>query len=86
MQVLTNSCTFLHNTPTTEQQNSTKQIFEAAGVQGTKLTHHRTHALQQLGFLGLMPHQINTLTNHLLDKQNRAYGSAAEYQVSKKCM
>ncbi len=29
-----------------------------------------------------MPYQINTLTNHILEKQLSAYGSEAEWEVS----
>jgi hypothetical protein len=29
-----------------------------------------------------MPYQVNTLTNHILDKQHSAYQSQAEWQVS----
>jgi len=32
--------------------------------------------------MGLMPYQINTLTNHILEKQLSAYGSEAEWEVS----
>jgi hypothetical protein len=32
-----------------------------------------------------MPYQINTLTNHILEKQLSAYGSEAEWEVSTVC-
>jgi 4-diphosphocytidyl-2C-methyl-D-erythritol kinase len=65
-----------------DASNSTKQIYEATGVQTCKVTHHRTAALQYAGFMGLQPHQINSLTNHILDKQHAAYSSQAEWEVS----
>jgi hypothetical protein len=55
------------------------------GVTTSKVTHHRTGCLQNLGFEGLMPYQINTLTNHILEKQLSAYGSEAEWEVSTVC-
>ena len=63
-------------------KSSTDQIYEKTGVISTKKTHHRTAAIQHAGFLGLFPHQINTLTKYMIDKQNNAYGSVCEYQVS----
>jgi hypothetical protein len=58
-----------------------KEIYKATGVVHSKVTHHRTAALQYAGFNGLAPYQINTLTNHLLDKQHSAYQSQAEWEV-----
>ena len=65
-----------------EASNSTREIFKATGVNSCKLTHHRTSALQYAGFEGLTPTQVNTMTNHLIDKQFSAYGSEAEKMVS----
>ena len=59
-----------------------KQIFAATGVQSCKLTHDRTTSLQYAGFEGLAPFQVNTLTNHMLDKQHSAYQSVTECEVS----
>ena len=64
-----------------EASTSTKQIYEATGVKNSKVTHHRTAALQMAGFQGLRPDQINTLTNHMLDKQHSAYQAQAEWEV-----
>lgn len=66
---------------TTEASSSTKEIYKETGVHTTKVTHHRTAALQWAGFMGLAPWQINTMTNHILDKQHSAYQSQAEWEV-----
>jgi hypothetical protein len=50
-------------------------------VKNCKVTHHRTAALQKAGFMGLTAEQINRLTNHLLEKQFRAYQSQACWEV-----
>ena len=65
-----------------EASNSTREIFKAMGVNSCKVTHHRTSALQYAGFEGLTPPQVNTMTNHLVEKQFSAYGSEAEKMVS----
>jgi hypothetical protein len=65
----------------TEASSSTKEIYRATGVKNSKVTHHRTAALQMAGFMGLRPDQINTLTNHILDKQHSAYQAQAEWEV-----
>lgn len=57
-------------------------IYDKAGIEACKVTHHRTACLQQLGFCGLTPHQINTLTKHVLEKQLKSYGAEAEWVVS----
>ena len=67
-----------------DTSNATKQIMDGCGVKAAKITHHRTAALQYAGFNGLAPWQVNTLTNHTIEKQLKAYQSVAEKQVSKK--
>jgi hypothetical protein len=64
-----------------EASSSTKETHRATGVKNSKVTHHRTAALQMAGFMGLRPDQINTLTNHILDKQHSAYQAQAEWEV-----
>ena len=64
-----------------EASNSTKAIYEGTGVHTTKVTHHRSAAMQNAGFQGLQPHQLNTLTHHLIDKMFSAYGPTAEWEV-----
>lgn len=61
----------------------TVQIYRGAGVECSKITHHRTAAIQDAGFRSLAPWQINTLTNHMQDKQHKSYQSVVEYTVSK---
>lgn len=67
-----------------EASNSTQEVLDATGISSTKLTHHRTAALQYGGFEGLRPDQINTMTHHMIDKQHSAYQSVTEREVSKK--
>jgi hypothetical protein len=59
-----------------------RQIYKATGVINCKITHDRTAAIQYAGAMGLMPHQINSFTNHLLEKMHRAYQSEADREVS----
>jgi hypothetical protein len=66
-----------------QASSSTKEVYKATGVQSCKVTHHRASALQYAKFEGLQqPYQVNTVTNHILDKQHSAYQSEAEWQVS----
>ena len=53
-------------------------IYEATGVVNCKVTHHRTACLQYAGFWGLGPFQVNTMTNHFIEKQHSSYGPVAE--------
>jgi hypothetical protein len=64
-----------------EQKDSFAQIYKGAGVRSCKKTHERTNAIQYGGSRGLAPHQINTFTNHMLDKLNSAYQSEADFEV-----
>jgi hypothetical protein len=62
---------------------SMNEIYRITGVQTSKVAHHHhTGCLQNLGFEGLHPYQINTLTNHILEKQLSVYGSEADWEVS----
>ena len=65
-----------------ETANSTKQIFKATAIESCKVTHLRTNAVQAAGFEGLQPHQINTLTKHMVEKMFSAYQSIVEKEVS----
>ena len=60
-----------------------QQIYDATGIEHCKLTHHRTSALQYAGFNGLNPHQVHTLTKHLIEKIMSAYQSEAEKETLK---
>ena len=64
-----------------ETANSTKQIFKAMAIESCKVTHLRTNAVQAAGFEGLFPHQINTLTKHMVEKMFSAYQSIVEKEV-----
>ena len=66
-----------------ETANATWEIYDATGVVAAKVTHHRTTALQTLGFYDLAPHQTNSLTNHLIEKHFSAYGSEATMETCK---
>ena len=62
-----------------EASNAMKCIFSNLNLDPCKLTHFRTWAVQNGGFLGLRPDQINTMTDHKIEKQMSAYGPVAEY-------
>ena len=68
----------------TEASNSMKAIYEGTGVHTAKVTHHCSASMQNAGFQGLQPHQLNTLTHHLIDKMYSAYGPMAEWEVCTK--
>jgi hypothetical protein len=59
-----------------------RQIYKATGVVNCKVTHDRTTAIQYAGAMGLAPYQINSFTNHLLEKIHRSYQSEADREVS----
>jgi hypothetical protein len=65
-----------------EQKDSFDQTYEGAGVRSCKRIHKRTDATKCGGSRGLAPHQINTFTNHMLDKLNSAYQSEAGFEVN----
>ena len=50
-----------------------KEVYKATGVEGCKLTHNRTYAVQQAGSEGLHPFQINSLTKHSVEKIHKCY-------------
>jgi hypothetical protein len=58
-----------------------RQIYKATGVINCKVTHDRTPAIQYAGANGLAPHQINSFTNHLIEKIHRSYASEADREV-----
>ena len=58
-----------------------ERVFTSTGIDSCKLTHQRTMALQYAGFEGLQPYQVNTMTNHMLEKQHSAYQSVTEKEV-----
>jgi hypothetical protein len=58
-----------------------RQIYRATGVVNCKVTHDRTTAIQYAGAMGLAPYQINSFTNHLLEKIHRSYQSEADREV-----
>lgn len=68
-----------------DASNAAKDVMLGSGVDTCKVTHHRTAALQYAGFYGLAPWQINTMTNHIVEKMFSAYQSVAEYKTNKKC-
>ena len=63
--------------------NAMKTIFGALNLELCKLTHFRTWAVQNGGFRGLRPDQVNTLTDHKTEKQHSAYKPVAEYETSR---
>jgi hypothetical protein len=64
-----------------EQKDASASIYKGAGFRSCKVTHERTNVIQYGGSSGLTPHQINTFTNHMLDKLNSAYQSEADLEV-----
>lgn len=64
-----------------DASSAMKQVYKATGVVNCKLTHDRTAAIQYAGAHGLAPHQINSFTNHLLEKLHRAYQAEADREV-----
>jgi hypothetical protein len=56
-----------------EESGAMKAVYEGTGIEGCKLTHNRTYAVQQGGSEGLAPYQTNTFTKHMSDKSNKAY-------------
>jgi hypothetical protein len=58
-----------------------RQIYKETGVVNCKVTHDRTTAIQYAGAMGLAPHQINSFTNHLLEKIHRSYQSETDKEV-----
>ena len=64
-----------------DASSAMRQIYKKTGVYNCKLTHDRTAAIQYAGAMGLAPHQINSFTNHLLEKIHRAYQAEADREV-----
>ena len=56
-----------------EESDAMKAVYEGTGVEGCKLTHNRTYAVQQGGSEGLAPYEVNSFTKHATDKSNKAY-------------
>ena len=67
----------------TAASKAMKRMFAGTGINSCKVTHQRTMALQYAGFMGLAPFQINTMTNHMLEKQHSAYQSVTERETCK---
>lgn len=77
-------CTCTYTVLIEDSANACKEIYKSTGVKAIKLTHDRTAAIQYAGSEGLAPYQINTFTNHILDKLNSAYQSVSDREVSTK--
>jgi hypothetical protein len=60
-----------------------KDVYKATGVEGCKLTHNRTYAVQQAGSEGLAPYQINSLTKHMLEKLHKSYQAEVDKETCK---
>ena len=64
-----------------DASNAMKAIFDGLNLSTCKVTHFRTWAVQFGGFHGLRPDQINTMTDHRIEKQYSAYGPVAEFNT-----
>jgi hypothetical protein len=60
-----------------------KEVYAATGVEGCKLTHNRTYAVQHAGSEGLAPYQINSLTKHMLEKFHKSYQAEVDKEACK---
>ena len=56
-----------------QESSAMSQVFKATKIDPCKLTHHRTNAVQRAGSESMAPHQISTMTKHVLDKMHQAY-------------
>jgi hypothetical protein len=65
------------------QAKAMLNVFKIASVCNSKLTHHRTQAVQYAGSRGLLPSQINTFTKHMLDKQHSSYQPECDEEAMK---
>jgi hypothetical protein len=59
------------------------EVYKATGVDGCKLTHNRTYAVQQAGSEGLAPYQINSMTKHVTDKMHKCYLAEVDKEACK---
>jgi hypothetical protein len=65
------------------QAKAMSKVFKIAQVENSKLTHHRTQAVQYAGSRGLTSAQINTVTKHMLDKQHSSYQPECDEETMK---
>lgn len=63
-----------------EESNAMRHVLAAAGLDllGSKVTHHRTQAVQYAGSRGLQPWQVCTFTKHITEKFHSAYQPEVE--------
>jgi hypothetical protein len=66
-----------------DESGPMKEVYMATGVEGCKLTHNRTYAVQHAGSEGLAPHQINSFTKHMLEKLHKSYQSEVDKEACK---
>jgi hypothetical protein len=66
-----------------EESNAMKDVCKATGVEGCKITHNRTYAVQMAGSEGLAPHQINSFTKHMLEKFHKSYQAEVDKEACK---
>ena len=56
-----------------QESSAMEQVYKATKIDACKLTHHRTNAVQRAGSESLAPHQISTMTKHVLDHFHKSY-------------
>ena len=66
-----------------EETGPMREVYAATGVEGCKLTHNRTYAVQQAGSEGLAPYQINSFTKHMLEKMHKSYQAEVDKEACK---
>jgi hypothetical protein len=66
-----------------EESNAMKDVRKATGVEGCKITHNRTYAVQMAGSEGLAPHKINSFTKHMLKKFHKSYQAEVDKEACK---
>ena len=66
-----------------EESNAMRDALKKSGVESTKVTHHRTQAVQFAGKMGLTTEQVTTLTKHITNKINVAYLPEVEEETMK---
>jgi hypothetical protein len=67
------------------ESSAMRQALQSADLfdKHTKVTHHRSMAIQHGGSRGLTPNQISTFTKHQQDKLNRSYMPEVEEETLK---
>ena len=60
-----------------------KDVYKSTGVDSSKVTHHRSQAVQYAGSQGLTMEQVQTLTKHITNKLHISYQPEVEAECMK---